>query len=57
MDTVFPTTLLSTTVSPEVTPFLVTSSPPDPAILRSINRAFIIKISAIEVATPVKNHM
>jgi hypothetical protein len=39
------------------TPFLVTSSPPDPTTLHITNQAFIAKLSSTKVATPIRNHM
>ena len=54
---VVPTMPPPSSTSNTTTPFLPTSSPPDPSILRSTNQAFLAEISVAEIATPVKTHM
>src|SRR5256714_9721269 len=44
----------TTTVS---APFLVISSPPDPAMLHSMNQAFMAEISSSDCVTPVRDHV
>lgn len=55
-DVSFVTSNYPTTPVPS-TPFLVTSSPPDPLTLHNKNQAFIAEISTASYATPIRNHM